>query len=181
MLEGRLVRLRAIERDDLESIWRLRNDLEVEAAVSAEPPTPVSLEEVTADWEKGNEEGIDGARFAIEVDGEVIGRADLFALDEYARSIQLGISIATEHQGKGYGKEAVALLVGYAFTHLNVHRVWLDVVADNEPAIRAYRAAGFVEEGRLRDHFWHHGRHKDAIVMGILKPDWEARSDAAAG
>ena len=64
--------------------------------------------------------------------------------------------------------EAVQLLVNYAFQYRNMNRVWLQVIGNNERAIRAYEASGFEIEGRLRDHIWSNGRYHDIILMGIL-------------
>ncbi len=60
----------------------------------------------------------------------------------------------------------------YAFRDHNMNRVWLEVLADNARAIRAYRTCGFVEEGRLRQHAWHDGAYKDVVVMGVLRAEW---------
>ena len=54
----------------------------------------------------------------------------------------------------------------------------LTTLASNERAIRAYRACGLVEEGRLREHAWSDGRWQDEIVMGILRDEWEAGRSA---
>ena len=71
-------------------------------------------------------------------------------------------------------REAVTLLRDYAFTHRNCHHIMLTTMASNERAIRAYRACGFVAEGRLREHAWSDGRWQDEIVMGILRNEWES-------
>ena len=67
------------------------------------------------------------------------------------------------------------LLLDYAFRLRNFRKVWLWVHGDNERAIRAYRACGFVEEGRLRDHVYSNGRYVDAVYFGVLRHEWEAR------
>ena len=56
-----------------------------------------------------------------------------------------------------------------------MRRVWLDVLVDNPRAIASYRKSGFVEEGRLRAHYWHGETHCDALLMGILRDEWEQR------
>lgn len=66
------------------------------------------------------------------------------------------------------------MLLDYAFTKRNLHRVQLEVVADNEAAIRLYAAVGFVQEGRLREHAYARGRFVDVIAMSVLRPDWLA-------
>lgn len=75
--------------------------------------------------------------------------------------------------GLGYGTEATELMVAHAFDRLRLHRVALTVFAFNERAIRSYRKAGFVLEGRAREAIWRDGRHWDELQMSILDSDWE--------
>jgi RimJ/RimL family protein N-acetyltransferase len=75
-------------------------------------------------------------------------------------------------QGRGLGTEATRLLLGYAFEHLPLHRIELEVYAFNPRARRAYEKAGFVVEGRRRDALLYDGERVDAIVMSVLRPEW---------
>jgi len=52
--------------------------------------------------------------------------------------------------------------------------VWLRTNSENERALRCYRACGFVEEGRLRQHEWQNGRYLDTVCMGVLRSEWES-------
>ena len=72
-----------------------------------------------------------------------------------------------------------ALMLEHAFTRLDLHRVALSVFSFNERAIRAYRKAGFVVEGRAREAIWRDGRFWDEITMSVLEREWQAT--AAAG
>lgn len=85
---------------------------------------------------------------------------------------ELGIWIGRDWWGKGYGQDAVRTLVQYAFRHLNLRKVRLEVLAEDERAVGAYRNAGFVEEGRLRAEAWHDGRYQDGLVMAVLRDEW---------
>ena len=172
MLEGKQVKLRAIERDDLPTLLQFRNDLEVELAGGGDPPEPQSLERIQKDFERGERE-FGGIGFAIEADRKLIGQCGLFNVDETARHCELGVTIGNKsYWGRGYGREAVALLLDYAFRFRNFRRVWLEVNASNERAIRSYKACGFVEEGRLREHTFSNGRYVDVIQMGVLREEW---------
>ncbi|MEZ4728519.1 MAG: GNAT family protein [Caldilineaceae bacterium] len=75
---------------------------------------------------------------------------------------------------RGYGADAVRLLLAYAFRHHNVYRVYLSVNSNNTRAIGAYGRCGFVEEGRLRSHVWSNGEYIDLVQMGILRDEWLA-------
>jgi RimJ/RimL family protein N-acetyltransferase len=65
------------------------------------------------------------------------------------------------------------VLMRYAFMELNLHRVNLDVFADNPRAIKSYENAGFVQEGTAHAMLCRDGRRWDVVYMGILRSDWD--------
>lgn len=170
MIIGKHVTLRSITRDDLPRLCQFNNDLVVEVAGGGEPPMPQSLERLYAEFDQdAGRGGRDGTRFAIEIDGELVGQCALFNFNTVARTAELGITIgAKNYWGQGYGREAVSLLVDYGFRQHNLRKVWLQVHASNERAIRAYQACGFQEEGRQRAHVWSSGAYDDLVMMAIF-------------
>lgn len=176
MLRGERVTLRAITREDLPRLRAFANDLEVELAGGGDPPIPRALESLQKDFEREvSEPPRDRTNFAIEVDDTCIGTCGLFDIDVNARHAELGIGIGDKgYWGRGHGREAVGLLLDYAFRLRNLRRVWLEVHAANERAIRSYRSCGFVEEGRMREHIWLGGRYVDNVIMGVLREEWRA-------
>jgi RimJ/RimL family protein N-acetyltransferase len=177
VLQGPRVRLRATTRDDLARLCEFNNDLDVELAGGGDPPLPQSLARLQAEFDADAARGgRDSTRFTIEADGKVIGACALFNLNHTDRVCELGIGIGDkDYWGRGYGRECIALLLRYAFVYHNFDRVWLRVHAVNERGRRAYRACGFVEEGRLRSHVWSDGRRDDLVLMGVLRDEWWAR------
>jgi RimJ/RimL family protein N-acetyltransferase len=182
MLQGKQVLLRAMTRQDLERLCQFNNDLEVELAGGGDPPLPQSLARLQAEFDaRASQGGRDGTSFAIEADHKLIGQCALFQFDQVARTCELGITIGDkDYWGRGYGREAVALLLDYGFRFHHLHRVFLSVNGNNERAMRAYRACGFKEEGRLRAHVWHDNAYVDLVYMGILREEWEALPARAA-
>ena len=181
MLKGERVVLRALERADLPRLCEFNNDVMVELSGGGDPPIPQSLARLEAEFdERVRHGGRDGAVFAIEAAGTFIGQCGLRqggVIDTTAQTYELGISIGDKsYWGKGYGRDAVRVLLDYAFRLRNAHKVWLNVNAPNERAIRAYRACGFVEEGRLREQVWGDGQYADLVYMGILREEWKARA-----
>jgi RimJ/RimL family protein N-acetyltransferase len=179
MLKSERVILRGVRREDLPKIWEYNNDLAVELAGGGDPPIPQSLDRLIAEYDQNiSAGGRDGTFFAIEADSKLIGQCGLFGLNEYkgvAGVCELGIGIGDKsYWGKGYGREAIALLLDYGFLYWNLHRVWLKTNSANERAIRCYKACGFIEEGRLRLHEWHNGKYVDTVYMGILREEWES-------
>ncbi len=180
MLRGKRIVLRAVEREDLPRLCAFNNDLEVELAGGGDPPYPQSLARLQAEYDANVAKGgRDGGWFAIEVDGRFIGQCAMHGFNDSAYHCELGIGIGVkEYWGKGYGREAVTLLLDWAFRYRNLRRVWLTTISSNERALRCYRACGFVEEGRLRQHAWDAGKYVDLVYMGILREEWESLNAA---
>jgi RimJ/RimL family protein N-acetyltransferase len=87
------------------------------------------------------------------------------------RAAEIGVRIGNEaDRGKGYGTEALALALRYAWNHINLHRVSLTVFAHNTRAIASYRACGFREEGRFDAGAYIDGEWVDVIPMATLRP-----------
>ncbi len=120
----------------------------------------------------------DERSFAIVLqDGQrLIGTCSLFDINLLHGHAQLGIAIGDRSVwGRGYGREAVRLLVEYGFRYLNLANIYLWVHGFNERAYRAYLAAGFREAGRLRGAICLDGRRYDRILMDITRDDRPAR------
>jgi RimJ/RimL family protein N-acetyltransferase len=177
MLASARVTLRAIERDDVPLIHAINNDVEVELAGGGDPPWPQSLARAYADFDRQAAEGGRdgnpfGIAFAIEADGQLIGFCGLSHRDPFAATAELGITIGDKaYWGKQYGREAIRLLLDYGFDLLNLRRIYLRVHGRNERGIRAYRACGFVEEGRLREHVWSSGAYDDLVYMAVMRDE----------
>jgi RimJ/RimL family protein N-acetyltransferase len=115
--------------------------------------------------------------FAIHTLAEdrLIGDIDLSTVYNGHGDTFVGIGIGErEFWGKGYGTDAMCVILRYAFTELNMQRVSLDVFEYNPRAVRSYEKAGFRYEGRERRLLNRDGRRWDLIFMGILRPEWEA-------
>lgn len=169
MFRGQNVLLRAVKRDDMLRQWEAENDAEI-YFLDGGRPRPTSLESLLTYYDQNAGKDNGSVSFAIEADGDYIGHCGLYNTDTTALHCELGIEINDKgYWGRGYGREVVHLLLDYAFQHMNMNRVWLNTHSENERAIRCYKACGFVEEGRLRQHIWVNGRYVDRVVMGVLR------------
>lgn len=107
-------------------------------------------------------------------DDRVIGDIGLDGILWNHGDAWVGIGIGEkDYWGKGYGTDAMRVILRYAFTELNLHRVSLTVFEYNPRAIRSYEKAGFVPEGREREAVFRSGKRWDMIFMGILREEWE--------
>jgi RimJ/RimL family protein N-acetyltransferase len=173
MLRGERVTLRPIEREDLPRLYELRRNVDLHLLAN-DRWHPRSLAKMEHDFEKKLDED-DPSWFAVEAEERALGTTGLHTLNRWAGTAALGITLYDrERLGRGYGREAVGLLLDWAFRLQNWRRIWLEVLATNERAVRSYQACGFVVEGRLRSHDYHDGAYHDVLLMGILRHEWEA-------
>ncbi|MDP9328620.1 MAG: GNAT family N-acetyltransferase [Actinomycetota bacterium] len=172
MLRGERVTLRPTERADLPRLWELLEDMDVAVLADGGPVVPTSLSRYEARFDRQIvDPPNDRIEFVIEADGELVGQCQLHYIDHFHRRCDLGIALGREYWGRGLGQDAVRVLVDYAFTHLDLRRVGLRVLADDARAVGAYTKAGFVEEGRLRGYSIVEGRTHDDLLMAAIRDD----------
>ncbi len=112
--------------------------------------------------------------WVIEVAGQLIGEIKLHSVNAQDRRASMAIAIYDPEQlGKGFGSEAIRLLLHHAFTELDLHRIGIRVLAYNERAIKAYQKCGVIVEGRERETAFVDGVWHDDLMMGILSREWQ--------
>ena len=114
-------------------------------------------------------------RFAIVLhDNDVlIGSISLHNIDHLNRNAFIGIFIGgEEHRSRGYGAEAIRLILNYGFMTMNLHSINLTVHADNYGGIKCYEKAGFREVGILPEVLFINGKYVDKIYMSILESEF---------
>jgi len=175
---GEHLRLRAVEQADVGKFHEWVNDPEVTHGLALYLPMSNLDEE---HWfERLAQRDPNEKPLSIDLrEGEawkLIGNCGVFAIEWLHSCAELGIMIGDKSAwDKGYGTECMSLLLRHCFETLNLNRVALRVYADNLRAQRAYQKAGFVEEGRLRQAVFKHGRYDDVIIMSVLRSEWSAR------
>jgi RimJ/RimL family protein N-acetyltransferase len=112
---------------------------------------------------------------ARRADNGVIGTCTLFHPDPNNRRAELGYALGREHWGKGYMREALTALLGYAFGELNLHRLEADVDPRNASSIKTLERLGFLREGYLRERWLVGGGIQDSLFYGLLRSEWQAR------
>lgn len=100
----------------------------------------------------------------------------LVHLEPVHRRCELYILVDPMETGKGIGSAAVKWMCNYAFAILNKEKVFLYTTEQNESARRFYERLGFVCEGRLRKHHYHHGNYQDRYIHGLLREEWLQQS-----
>ncbi len=176
-LTGELVVLRPYREEDLPYLKEAVDDPEI-GRLTGSVNSSDQVEEYPLDklreWYATRNEQTDRLDLMVvdRATGTCVGEVVLNNWDRGNETCNFRIMLGPSGQGRGLGTEATRLLLGYAFEHLPLHRIELEVYAFNPRARRAYEKAGFVVEGRRRDALLYDGERVDAIVMSVLRPEW---------
>ncbi len=171
---GRLVRLAATRPDEAETLSRWSEDSEYRRLMDTDWARPEPAET----FQRQHGSGSNAAYFSLRTltDDRFIGFVVIHGIEWNNGAGTLSIGIGERgYWGKGYGSDALQLILQYGFRELNLHRIGLDVHSTNARAIRAYEKAGFTHEGALREAGYRDGTRYDRVLMGMLRPEWEAR------
>ena len=169
-LIGERIYLRAPQHSDAALLANYFNDAAVNQWLHAHRPLSPEMEAARLEEMTKSQ---DDVLFAIvrRETNDLLGLTGLHELNFRHRTAELGILIGDKTAwGQGFGTEATQLQLKYAFETLNLHRVELDVQAENARAIRAYEKAGFVKEGVKREAYWGSGSWQDIVLMAALNP-----------
>lgn len=169
------IRLRALENKDLRFVHSLNNNRSIMSYWFEEPYESFDeLEDLYGKHIHDNTE----RRFIAEYCGTdnseavSIGLVELIEIDYVHRKAEFQIIIAPGYQGKGHARTLIKSALDYAFTILNLNKVYLVVAVENEKAIHLYRHSGFIEEARLVQEYFTNGEYRDVLRMYIMQDDY---------
>ena len=174
MFDGKLVRLREYRKEDISLKINYLNDPDVLRYLETGIPYPVTLNEELK-WFEAISAFKDSYRYAIEaIEGShYIGDCGINSIDWKNSVASTVIFIGNkEYWSKGYGTEAMQILLAFVFNQININKVRLNVYSFNERAIKSYEKCGFKKEGILRQEIFRDGKYHDTIVMGILREEF---------
>jgi RimJ/RimL family protein N-acetyltransferase len=172
-ITGERLYLSPINHDDAETYIKWMNDPTNVAIDFGQYPLLVSSKN-DLKWLFEPESNVH--RYAmVLLDGDImIGSISLHDIDHRNRHAFIGIFIGeAEHRNKGYGAEAIRLILNFGFKTMNLHSILLSVQEDNHAGISCYKKVGFRESGRRREYVYKDGKYLDVIYMDILAREFE--------
>lgn len=174
LLKGKLVRLAAPREDDTKLLAQWSADTEYQRLMEVHPVRPHLASYFQQHMER--EPNLRFYPFGIRelATDAFIGDILLMGVNHTHGDCFVGIGIGDRaYWGKGYGTDAMNVILRFAFHELNLRRVTLYALAGNVRAVRSYEKCGFVREGLLRGGE-HRGVRDDVVAMGVLRDEWLA-------
>ena len=175
MLIGEKVRLRPVERSDLAKIVEWRNKPRVLRNLFSFLPLSMAQQER---WFEQYLTRQNELMFIIESEeGIPIGTIGLNNIDYKNAKAEYGRKIIGEdaYLGRGYATDAGRTLVRFAFQLMNMNRLYMETLADNERTIHVCQKIGFRIEGTLREAIFLDGAYHDILMMALLRREWQER------
>lgn len=178
LLRGDLVHLRPLAEEDLpllDAWWHDMASAPLQRGVVVPRSTGSAVEQFRS-WSSNDATTADVGLSVVErATGQLAGHVTLWGATWWDRSAEAAVILGPDHQGRGLGPDALAVLLRYAFDELGLHRVSIKAWAFNDRALAAYRRAEFTEEGRLREVGFHAGAWHDHVLLAVLEHEWRAR------
>jgi UDP-4-amino-4,6-dideoxy-N-acetyl-beta-L-altrosamine N-acetyltransferase len=172
-----MIELRDLAPEDEESLYAWRGEPEVARWMS---DADVSGREAHRAWFQHLSTDPDLKGWIIQRAGRPSGLLTLTGLVGHHRRAAWNWFIGDrEARGRGVGRAAQVLGLDRAFGELGLHKVWAEVMADNDAAMKIHMNAGFLREGYLRGHVLKDGQPRDVVLLGILSEEWALLGPAA--
>jgi RimJ/RimL family protein N-acetyltransferase len=175
MLEGKLVNLRVLEKEDADFLAGL-SDIDFWGEYNHPPFGQMSKSEWTKWFDTPNsylESLIEWKKFIIQrKDGTKIGLI-WHMVNQPSEQMEIACFLVPSERGKGYGTEAVQLMVDNLFIYRNIVRIQATANVENKAAQRILEKAGFRVEGTIRKSSFVRGEWKDRTLYGILLEEWK--------
>lgn len=178
LLRGELVHLTRMTREDIPLIVADRSDIGYLRHLMRSQVMPDGPESIEGWYKWLNEEGERPPSFVIRrlEDDAYVGTTAFKDIRWQSRHAFFWIGIGqSDMRGKGYGTDAVRVLLKYAFLEMNLNCVALEVLAYNAPALASYQKVGFRHDGSVRAFTYRDGAYYDMHLMSMTRDEWWGR------
>ncbi|KAB1067254.1 GNAT family N-acetyltransferase [Tamlana haliotis] len=169
-LKGDTVYLRALEPEDLDFIHDIENDESIWELSCTQ--TPYSKYLIKQYLENAHIDIYEAKQLRLVISNykdEALGLIDLFDFDFKNKRAGVGILVKKpNHRSKGFGSEALELLIDYCFTQLDLHQLFCNISEDNEASIKLFTNQGFENIGLKKDWTFIHGAYKNEYLFQLI-------------
>lgn len=171
MLTNNIINLRALEPQDVETLYLWENNTELWTISNI--LVPISKHQLIEFVQNSNLDIYETKQLRLMIDlntnKKTIGCVDLFDFDPFHRRAGVGILINhKENRQKNYGSNALNLLIDYVFEFLGLHQLYCNITADNKASIKLFTNAGFNIISRKKDWIWTGEKWEDEFFLQLI-------------
>ena len=170
-LKGEHIYLRALEPEDLEFIHEIENNEDIWEISNTQ--TPYSKYLIKQYLENAHKDIFEVKQLRLVISSytnEALGMIDLFDFDFKNSRAGIGVLVKDSiNRKKGFGKEALQLLINYSFIHLNLHQLYCNISEDNQASIKLFTSQGFNEIGLKKDWNFTNDNFKNEYLFQLIK------------
>lgn len=171
-LKGIKIYLRALEPEDLEFVYAVENNEAIWEVSNTQ--TPYSRFLIRQYLENAHQDIYQAKQLRLAIckndSADAIGLIDLFDFDPKNKRAGVGIIIQNENdRHSGYGKEALGLVIGYAFNQLQLHQLFANISTENTASLSLFTTFGFERIGVKKDWNFTRNRFHDEALFQLIK------------
>ncbi|MFN7675674.1 GNAT family N-acetyltransferase [Flavobacterium sp.] len=171
-LQGNTIFLRALEPEDLVFIYRIENDENIWEVSNTQ--TPYSKFLITQYLENAHQDIYEAKQLRLAIckieNLEAIGLIDLFDFDPKNKRAGVGIIIQNNvDRNNGFGKEALGLMINYAFHQLQLHQLYANISTENLPSLSLFTTFEFEKIGVKKDWNFTNNSFHDEVLLQLIK------------
>ena len=173
-LKGNTIYLRALEPEDLEFIYAIENDEDIWEVSNTQ--TPYSKFLIRQYLENAHQDIYEAKQLRLAIctntSDKAIGLIDLFEYDPKNNRAGIGIVIQNvEDRSKGYGKEALGLVIDFSFTQLQLHQLFANIGVENSSSLNLFAIFGFQKIGVKKDWIYTNNNYQDEAIFQLINPN----------
>lgn len=171
-LENNEIKLRALEPEDLDILYRWENDTLLWIhGNTLSPYSKLALREYITDTQQTDIYQAKQLRMMIELksDKTVIGTIDIYDFDFHHGKAGIGILIDDPHRQKSYATSALSLIKEYAFDFLHINQLYAYIAKDNGKSLKLFENSGYIQSGLLKEWIYCSGKFKDVYIYQIIR------------
>tara|TARA_R110002049_G_scaffold269019_1_gene445779 strand:- start:1784 stop:2308 length:525 start_codon:yes stop_codon:yes gene_type:complete len=169
--KGEHIYLRALEPEDLEFIHAVENDETIWEISNTQ--TPYSKYVIKQYLEHAHKDIFEVKQLRLLISSyknNALGLIDIFDFDFKNSRAGIGVLVKEpDDRAKGYGEEALSLLVNYCFTHLGLHQLYCNISEENEASVKLFTKQGFKKIGLKKDWNYVNGSYKNEYLFQLIK------------
>lgn len=168
--KGKNIILRALEPSDLEWLFKLENDESFWHVSDTNQPFSKYILGQYIQNAKLDIYEAKQMRWVIEAENSAVGLIDLFDFDPFHKRVGIGIVLLKEFQKKGFGSEALKLIIQYCFKYLKIHSLFAAIATDNQPSLKMFQTLDFQITGTKKEWHFNFGKFKDEHFLQLINP-----------